>query len=70
LADNPELAKTLPVKTRIFDLLLHEGLKTVEEISEDIGIGHDTAKTTLNRNKNMFMKNGNTWGVLSRSKLP
>jgi hypothetical protein len=70
LANNPELEKTLPSKERIKNLLLSNGLMTIQQISENTGIPEASIRTIVNREKNMFVKNGNTWGVLNRNETP
>ena len=64
LADNPVLNKALPCKERIFKYLLESGAMTTENISSELEIDQDTTRVTLNRNKKMFVKIGDEWGVL------
>lgn len=64
-ADYEELAGDVPLRERIKSVLLG-GMTTVEVLAEQIDASEASIRTTLNRNKETFLKYGNSWGVLRR----
>ena len=61
--DVPELARVLPVKDQLHDLLKH-GKMSVQDLSETLSIREETIRVTLNRNTTLFTKVGSDWGLV------
>lgn len=60
--DSPGLEKLAPLKDRITRLLLN-GPRCQSAIALKLEAKEDSVKTTLNRNKDIFKKMGENWGV-------
>lgn len=65
IADNAELVKALPLKTQIRALLLDQGAMAIREIAEYLEGNEGSIKTILNRDKKLFLKIGDKWGVIT-----
>jgi DNA-binding NarL/FixJ family response regulator len=63
IEDNPDLAKSLPIKDQIIAILRSEPL-TAKDIAEQLDIGEQTARTTMNRYKNIFITSNGKWGLV------
>lgn len=60
----PELEAKTPLRSRIYRLLA-QGPLPVKDIATELGHPHDSVKTTLNRNPNLFIRVGNEWGLIA-----
>ena len=61
----PDLAQDATLKDRIVESL-RRGMRTYEDIADELEESPDTVRRTLNRNKKNFVKQGNQWGVAYR----
>jgi hypothetical protein len=68
LSQNELLAVSLSNKSRISSFL-KRGPKSLDDISEGTGISKAIIKTELNRNKGLFLKTDNGWGILSQQEF-
>ena len=60
-----DLAQDATLKDRIVESL-RRGMRTYEDIADELEESPDTVRRTLNRNKKNFVKQGNQWGVAYR----
>jgi hypothetical protein len=60
-----DLAQDASLKDRIVESL-RRGMRTYEDIADELEESPDTVRRTLNRNKKNFVKQGNQWGVAYR----
>ena len=67
LSEIPKLSKGTPFRDQI-RALLKQGKMDLTEIAETLNITKPIATTTLNRNKQMFEKMDNKWGLHSNEK--
>ncbi|MFC2047187.1 AAA family ATPase [Chloroflexota bacterium] len=67
LSDIPELASDLPLRPRIKELLLSEGLMGIDDIAEMLGAAKASVKAKLYQYKDkVFYQEGKKWGVLQK----
>lgn len=64
VADIPELASGLSLKQQITNVLRH-GALTASQIAEEIESKDNIVRAILYRNKHLFIKTGDSWGILS-----
>lgn len=61
--DDPELAKSFSMKDRLTDLL-QNGKQDVSYLAEELDAKHNAIRVILNRNKEIFVKVGDDWGLV------
>jgi len=66
IASNIELVKALPLKPRVRGLLLDEGALSISEIASSLDEHEPSIKTILYREKKLFIKMGDKWGVIAQ----
>jgi len=60
-----DLAQDATLKDRIVESL-RRGMRTYEDIADELEESPDTVRRTLNRHKKNFVKQGSQWGVAYR----
>ena len=60
-----DLAQDASLKDRIVESLRH-GIRSYEDIADELEESPDTVRRTLNRHKKIFLKQGSQWGVAYR----
>lgn len=64
-----DLAQGMHLREQISSVL-RRGAMSLDEITEEVSGKHDSVKTTLSRNKTMFVKRGDLWSLLSKEQSP